>query len=243
MFIYIKYDLSSLDCGCLIERHEETLGCWYEISYKGVPSVRLCRRAIRLCDRGGTLPIVGRDLPLKKRERARLLDEKPFDLLLATNAFSFVSRGLESALFIDRRGLFHHCAAPALIAVRTLYIFTENRHLYSRWNDEVLRRFGCSAVLLPTLPRFFDFPAVLRLDSDENDMHPFLFGKGGYMPSGDEVLFRKKPLDRPLCAARYLCLRDDTLSSAVPSLLCRGNEETTLPALKNRLDRHLHYGL
>ena len=243
MFIYIKYDLSSLDCGCLIERHEEALGYWYEISYKGVPSPRRCRRTIRLCDRGGILPIAGRNLPLKRREQARMLDEEPFDLLLAANAFSFVSRGIDSALFIDRRGLFHHCAAPALIAVRTLYIFTENRPLYSRWNEETLRRFGCSAVILPTLPRFSDFPAVLRLDGGETDSHPFLFGKGGYMPSGDEVTVRKKVLRRPLCAARYLCLKDDTLSSATPSLLCREDKETTLPALKNRLDRHLRYGL
>ena len=243
MFIYIKYDLSSLDCGCIIERHEETNGYWYEISYKSRPSPLRCRRAVRLCDRGNALPIVGRDLPLKRREQARVLDERPFDLLLAANAFSFVTRGCDSALYIDRRGLFHHCAAPALIAVRTLYIFTENLPLYSRWNDEVLRRFGSSAVLLPNLPRLSDFPAVLRLDGGENDSHPFIFGKGGYMPSGDEVTIKNKPLERPLCAARYICLNDSSVSSALPSLLCRGNEETTLPALKNRLDRHLRYGL
>ena len=244
MFIYIKCGVSSLDCDCVIERCGDAEDGWYEISFKDFPKRRRLQRAIRFCDRSRRLPIVcNTELPQKKIVNP-LLDTARFDAVLTANAFSFVTRGQNDALLIDRRGIFYHIAAAPLISVRTLYVFTENQKLYGEWNEGALRRVGSSAVLLPTLPRFSDFPAVLRLDGGEGDGHPFLFGIGGYTPFGNDVTVRGETLSRPLCGARYLCFDDRYFASALPAALQRGeNEPLTLTALKNRLDRHLRYGL
>lgn len=242
MFIYIKQCAKGAGRRPVISRIDDECGFYYEVLFGGVPSSRACRRAVRKCDKSGRLPIVCRSLSPCPRGCDRLLSVKEFDMLLAANAFSLAIRGLSSALIADPYGRLCELAVRPLISVQTLYIYTERPDIYLEFNDRCMKRLGTCAILITSIPSTEDFPAVLS--ADETVRHPFLFGTGGFMPHGDTILLRGQRLERELCAARWLCLKDAKMLDCKPELIAYKEGEAITPwELKTRLDRRFNLGL
>lgn len=240
MFIYIKQNIKQLDCKCIISKATTDCGFYFEVLFKGRPSRGALSRAINRCDRCFRLPIVCDGVCLPKELRPRQLNTERFDTILLINAFSDVISGHSKALVIDPDGLLCDNLLLPLTKVGTLYVLTRRPDIYEQSNRRALRTVGSSAILLESIYDFSPFCAVLMPFGTggiyREPHHNFLFGQGGFVPFGNDVIFRKQHCDRLLMAAFYSELQDKRAGLCTPALLYR-NERTISPqGLKIKLD-------